>query len=84
LAIGTWLTNGSSSSNEQGREVAMAMLKATGIDRRDISSIPGDIDSVKPLVNPNIHGFTPYNVGKPRDPSLVKNSNGMDFNWLFR
>jgi len=84
LAIGIWLTNGTSAINEQGREFAMAMLKATKVDRKDTNALPGDLNGARPIVNPNIHGFTPYNVGKPRDPELVKNSSGIDFNWLLR
>ena len=84
LAIGIWLTNGTTTINEQGREFAMAMLKATRVDRKDSNSLPGDLNGAKPIVNPNIHGFTPYNVARPRDPELVKNSGGIDFNWLLR
>ena len=86
LAIGIWLTNGGSAINEQGKEYAMAMLKATKLDRRDTNQMPGDIASVQPLVNPNIkgHSYNPQNVYKPKDPSQVKHTDVSDFSWLLR
>jgi len=84
LAIGTWLTNGSSVINEQGREMALAMLKATKVDRRDSSMMPGDVNSVQPLINPNIRGVNPYNVHKPRDASQIRHGGATDFSWLLR
>jgi len=84
LAIGSWLTHGNSGVNEQGYEFAMAMLKATKRDRRDSTQMPGDIESAQPLVNPNIRGFNPYNVHKPRDPSQIRHADVSDFSWLLR
>lgn len=84
LAIGMWLINGGSATNEQGRELAMAMLKATGVARRDSNQMPGNVNSASPLVNPAIRGMNPYNVHKPRDPSQIKHVDVSDFNWLLR
>jgi hypothetical protein len=84
LAIGLWLTNGSSAINEQGREMALAMLKATKVERRDSSTMPGDINSAQPLVNPNIRGVNPYNVHKPRDAAQIRHGGAADFSWLLR
>jgi hypothetical protein len=84
LAIGIWLTNGGSGVNEQAHEMAMAMLKATQVARRDSAQMPGDIQSAQPLINPNIRGVNPYNVHKPRDPSQIKNADVSDFSWLLR
>jgi hypothetical protein len=84
LAIGAWLTNGGTVASEQGRELAMAMLKATTVLRRDPSQMPGDLNSAQPLVNPNIRGINPYNVHKPRDPQQVRHVDISNFNWLLR
>lgn len=84
LAIGMWLTNGTSSSNEHATEHAIAMLRATRIEKRDVSTMPGDINSVGPVNNPHVHGFTPYNVAMPRDATQVKHGGIPNFNWLLR
>lgn len=84
LAIGMWLINGGNTSNEQGKELAMAMLKATGVARRDSNQMPGNINSASPLVNPAIRGMNPYNIHKPRDPSQIKHVDVSNFDWLLR
>jgi hypothetical protein len=84
LAIGSWLINGTSTINEQGREMAMAMLKATKVDRRDSSAMPGDINAAQPLVNPSILGINQHNVYKPRDASQIRHGGVADFSWLLR
>jgi len=84
LAIGTWLTNGGTSLSEAAIAMAYAMMKATKIERRDISQMPGDIQSAKPLVNPNIRGYNAQNVYKPVDPSMVKHADISDFSWLLK
>lgn len=84
LAIGMWLVNGGSTVSEQGREMAMAMLKATCVNRRDTNLMPGDIGSVQPLVNPSIKGLNAQNVHKPRDASQINHGGASDFSWLLR
>lgn len=84
LAIGMWLVNGGSTVNEQGREMAMAMLKATCVNRRDTNLMPGDIGSVQPLVNPGIKGLNAQNVYKPRDANQINHGGASDFSWLLR
>lgn len=84
LAIGIWFAAGASTGGEQGYEMAKALLRATTLNRRDSTQMPGDIESAQPLVNPNIRGFNPYNVHKPRDASQVKHADASDFSWLLR
>jgi hypothetical protein len=84
LAIGMWLVNGGSTVSEQGREMAMAMLKATCVNRRDTNLMPGDIGSVQPLVNPSIKGLNAQNVHKPRDAGQINHGGASDFSWLLR
>jgi len=80
LAIGMWITHGSSSDSESGREMAMAMLKATGILRRDPdSTFHVNYNSVKPISSMYVQGL---NALKPRDPH--RNHDPSDFNWLLK
>lgn len=83
LAIGCWLIEGGATTNNSATAMAYAMLKATGIDRRDVSAITGDINSVKPVVNHQITGYTSQNVHKPRDASEVIRGK-FDYRWLFK
>jgi hypothetical protein len=83
LAIGTWLVAGDSGVSEQGMAMAMAMLKATAVGNRGIDTLPGGIQDVRPVPNPHIQGFTPYNVHKPRNPETVKHAS-TDFSWLYK
>jgi len=84
LAIATWLVAGDSSVNEHATAMAMAMLRATKVERNN--NIPGDINSVQPLVNPNIKGLNvnSRDVLKPKDPSQVRHVDISDFSWLYR
>ena len=84
LAISVWLVAGESGNSEQSFALAMAMLKATKVERNN--SMPGDISSARPLVNPAVRGLLPSNrdVHKPRDPSQIKHTDVSDFSWLFR
>lgn len=84
LAIGSWLIEGGSTLNEQQVAMAYAMLKATGVARRDSNQMPGNIQSAQPLVNPAIKGFNPHLVHKPRHPSQVRGHDHSDFSWLFK
>jgi len=84
LAIAAWLVAGDSGVNEQATALAMAMLKATKVERNN--NMPGDINSAQPLVNPNIRGLNPNSrdVLKPKDPSQVRHVDISDFSWLYR
>lgn len=84
LSIGTWLIEGSSGISERDHAMSNAILQATQISRRDSNSMPGGVNSIKPLVNPRITGFDPRNVHKPIDPAQVKHADVSDFSWLYR
>ena len=84
LAIGTWLVAGDGGYSEQSMNMAYAMFKATSKGNRQIDALPGGINDVKPVPNPHIQGFTPYNVHKPREPNAVKHANVTDFSWLYK
>lgn len=84
LAIGSWLVAGDSAYSEQSMSMAYAMLKATAVGNRGLDTLPGGINDVRPVPNPHIQGFTPYNVGKPRSPDNVKHVNVTDFSWLYK
>ncbi len=84
LAIGAWITGGAHSISEQAMAMSNAILKSTSIDRRDQNVLPRGVNTVKPLVNPSITGYTPQNVSKPRDPADIKHADVSDFSWLLR
>lgn len=82
LAIGAWLVGGSSEINQRDQAMAIAMLKATHLERRNTSQMP-TLNEVQPLIDPHIRGITANTVGRARDASQFKNSN-TDFSWLLR
>lgn len=86
LAIGCWLIEGGSVINQQQIAMAYAMLKATGVQRRDQSQMPGNIQSAQPLVNPAIRGFNPHLVHRPKNPSqaTTRSQDHSDFSWLYK
>lgn len=84
LAIGCWLIEGGTAINQQQIALSYAMLKATGVQRRDQSQMPGNIQSAQPLVNPAIRGFNPRMINKPRYLSQVRDYDQSDFSWLYR
>lgn len=84
LAIGAWLVSGDTAFSEQSVNMAYAMLKATARGNRGMESLPGGINDVRPVPNPHIQGFTPYNVNKPRPSESVKHGNVTDFSWLYK
>jgi len=84
LAIGTWLVSGENVNSEQSMSMAYAMLKATAVGNRSFDSLPGGINSVKPVPNPHMSGMTPQQYAKPRDPSQVRNVDVSDFSWLYK
>lgn len=83
ISIGTWLASGDGNAGENAASMAYAMLRATSRGSRDVSELPGGIDSVRPVVNPHIRGFSPHNVTKPRRAEDVKTADLSDFRWLF-
>lgn len=89
LAIGCWLVEGGEGISENAKQMAYAMLSATGILRKGVNQMPGRINEAQPLVNPNIRGANAQSVYRPRDPSQVAPQNPMlkdanDFGWLLR
>jgi hypothetical protein len=84
LAIGTWICLGDSKSDQNGYDMAMAMLKATTRMSSSIHELPGGIDQVRPVFNAQQAMFTSENVHKPRRPEDVKHISVSDFSWLFR
>lgn len=83
LAIGAWLVGGSSDINERDHALAVAMLKATHLDRRTTASVP-TLNQVQPLVDPNIRAINPNNVSRARDASQFRHEDTADFSWLLR
>jgi hypothetical protein len=79
LAIGLWLTHGSTSFNENGRDLALAMLQSTKIDRRDHSIFPVDYNAVKPIFSST--AYNPTNAFRPRE---APEGNMSDFAWLLK
>jgi hypothetical protein len=84
IAIGCWLVQGGTNLNEQQVAMAYALLAATGVNRRDQNQMPGNIQSAQPLVNPQIRGFNPHLVHKPRHSSQVRSLDNSDFSWLLK
>ena len=84
LAIGAWLVSGENAHSEQSMSMAYAMLKATAVGNRSIDSLPGGMNTVKPVPNPHMNGTLPQQYVKPRDPSQVRNADVSDFSWLYK
>jgi len=84
LAIAVWLSVGENASTDSATEMAYAMLKATSRGNRGINELPGGINQVRPVPNPQIMGFTPQDAGKAKKPEDVKHVSVTDFSWLFR
>lgn len=84
LAIGCWLVEGGGAASEHAMAMTLAILKSTGVSRRDISQMPGGINEAQPLVNPNIRGINPHNVHRPIKPSQMRNADIADFSWLLK
>jgi hypothetical protein len=82
LAIGTWLSYGGTTSNESQKEMAVAMLKATSVSRRESETLPGGMDSVKPPGHAMYSSYMPQNMHKPRDASQIDSHLVPNFNWL--
>jgi len=93
LAIGAWLVEDGSGANESAMAMAYAMLKATGISRRELNEIPNGPNSASPYISPSLRastGINPQNVYKLREPTDVKHVNAnsdpliADLSWLYR
>lgn len=93
LAIGAWLVEDGSGTNESAMAMAYAMLKATGISRVELNDIPNGPNSAQPYISPTLraaNGINPQNVYKLREPSQVKHVNAnsdpamTDLSWLYR
>ena len=84
LAIGAWIVGGGSGMTDQQNVMAIALLKGISVSRRNPNELPGGINDVKPLVNPNISGINANSVHRPKDPSQVRHADVNDFSWLLR
>lgn len=84
IAIGSWLVEGGSATSEHQMAVAIAMLKASSMTRRDQRDLPGGVNQITALVNPQIVGSNPHNVHRPRNASQIKAGDHSDFSWLYR
>ena len=91
LAIGAWLVEDGSGVNDSATAMAYAMLKATGISRRELSEIPNGPNTVQPYIRPGLrNGINQHNVYKLREPDKVDHIDSdsraalSDFSWLYR
>lgn len=92
LAIGCWMLEGVTGTNENALAMAMAMLKATRVDTRDTTHITNSYHAVQPLVNPNIKGSNPNSMYRPVNPEQAQRrrdnpsrANDLsDFSWLMK
>jgi len=90
LAIGTWLTEGGTGTNDAGYAMAMAMLKATGISSVDARAIPNNPTYTLGANAKGQHQINQSNVYKLREASQVKHldpktDHGMDdLSWLYK
>jgi hypothetical protein len=89
IAIACWMVEGGEGISANAHAMAIAMLEATRLHRKDFSQMPGGINEAQPLVNPAIKGVNAHSVYRPRDPSQVAPQNPMlrdtsDFSWLLR
>ena len=82
LAIGTWLSYNGTTNSDSQKELAIAMLKATSLSRRDTTEMPGDISSVRPVGHVLMSSFSQNNVYKPRDASQMDPRLVPNFDWL--
>lgn len=84
LAIGCWVLDGSSGASS--REVAMqyALLGSTTCDRRDKAMMPLGVNTMTPLINPQIRAQNPHLAHRPRDASQVRGFDASDIRWLLR
>lgn len=83
VAIGCWLINGLNTGSEQSELFAMALLKATGVERSNTAKILAAADAVKPVATMG-NPYDRRNVLKPQDPQNIKNVDVSDFGWLLK
>lgn len=81
LAIGAWLIGGTQSSSVVSADLAVAILNASSVSRRDHSSVFNDINSVGPIKN-GLYGVNHNNVYKPVQADANKTYGNLNFNWL--
>jgi hypothetical protein len=92
LAIGAWFVGGAYKLDEKKAALTRALGAATVVRSTSTSELPGEIDEVRPLVNPNISGLNAHNnPHKPSDPEHVqkklkpsdrRHRDISDFSWL--
>jgi hypothetical protein len=86
VAIGLWLCSGMGASTEDGNAIAMAMLRATKLSRRDSNELPGELNVARPPAGAMLTGNNPYNVMKARDASTDRSAYAYvrDLRWLLK
>lgn len=84
LAIGSWLIEGGTTINANQVAMAYAMLKATGVERRNSGNLPMGVNQVQPLVNPQIMGFNSHLVHRVRHTSQARAADHSNFSWLYK
>lgn len=83
LAIAAWVVGGNGEITAHDLAMAKAMLQATRLERHDQTSLPL-VNDAQPLIDPNIRGYNPRTVHRPRDPSQVRHADMSDFSWLLK
>jgi hypothetical protein len=73
-------------STEDGNAIAMAMLRATKLSRRDSNELPGELNVARPPAGAMLTGNNPYNVMKARDASTDRSAYAYvrDLRWLLK
>lgn len=83
-ALSAWLVIRENNANDKDASITRAMLEATSVDRRDKTTLPGDIESAQPLVNPAVRGFNSQTMYKPQDAMNGRFKDYQDFSWLYK
>ena len=84
ISIGAWLVEGGAETSEHNMAIAIAMLKASTVDRRDQRTMPGGIDDVVPIMNHQIMSAQPHNVHRAKRADQAGRGFASDFRWLYR
>jgi hypothetical protein len=82
LAIGAWFIEGESVPNQRAQDMTVALMKSTKVLKRDVNQAFSAVAAVRPVgKNPQLFSAHPM---QPRDASLVRGGNTIDFSWLYR
>lgn len=86
LAIGLWISSDDGGIAKSSEELAMAMLKATSVMKRDVTTIPS-MNQVRPVVAPNVamaHDSRSVYKTVDADTYIKKYDPRFDYSWLLR